>query len=135
MKKVKLSMTITIITTFCLTFGIFATGTAEARDVTDTRYEVFFLGAPPGCTSTTMTFRADQVLTFDCLDGYGIYYPTGNGNSFTATFWANTLYLDEGALFSITGIALDPFILAVGLSIIGDDVGWILLSGYLLSVP
>ena len=133
MKKVKISMIITIIATFCVTFGMFATGAAEARDVTDTRYEVFFLGAPPGCNATTMTFRADQVLIFECIDGYGTYYPAEN--SFTATFWANTLYLGEGALFSITGIALDPFILAVGLSIIGDDVGWILLSGYLLSAP
>ena len=133
MKKVKLSMIITIIALFCVTFGIFATGIAEARDVTDTRYEVFFLGAPPGCNATTVTFRADQVLIFECMDGYGIYYPAGN--SFTATFWANTFYLGEGALFNIVGIALDPLILGVGIAIIGDDVRWIVLSGYLLSAP
>ena len=133
MKKVKLSMIITIIALFCVTFGIFSTGIAEARDVTDTRYEVFFLGAPPGCNATTVTFRADQVLIFECMDGYGIYYPAGN--SFTATFWANTFYLGEGALFNIAGIALDPLILGVGIAIIGDDVRWILLSGYLLSAP
>ncbi len=133
MKKVKLSMIIAIIAIFCVTFGIFAPGVVEARDVTDTRYEVFFLGAPPGCNATTVTFRADQVLIFECMDGYGIYSPAGN--SFTATFWANTFYLGEGALFNIVGYALDPFILAVGIAIIGDDVRWILLSGYIVSAP
>jgi len=134
MKKFKLSVMILIITAIlCVTSSVFTTKGVEARDVTDTRYEVFFLGAPPGCSATTMTFRADQVLVFECLDGYGIYWTILD--SFVATFWANSFYEGNGAIFSIIGIALDPFMVAGGIAIIGSDVRPVLLTGYLLSAP
>ena len=134
MKKLRTSILILSITIIlCVTSSVLTTKSAEARDVTDTRYKVFFLGAPPGCSATTMTFRADQVLTFDCIDGFGAYWTLLD--SFAATFWSNTFYQGYGALFSIVGIALDPFMVASGIAIIDGKVRFILLTGYILSGP
>ena len=56
-----------------------------------TRWEVFVVGPfREGCTATTLTFREDNVITLDCLDGFGQY--SSIGGAFSALFWSNNAY-------------------------------------------
>ena len=126
-------MAVSIFAFLCVTSSVLTTRCVEARDVTGARYEVFFIGAPDGCTATTMTFKEDQVLVFECIDGFGIYWTLAN--SFAASFWSNNYYEGNGAVFFLAGIALDPFIVAGGIALYGNDVRLAALTGYILSAP
>ena len=107
------------------------TSTGPITDVTGDRYEVFLIGSPQACSATTMTFRSDNVLVLDCVDGFGIYLPLLN--FFTALYWSNDFYLGYGGFFAISGFAFDPFITGAGIAYFGNEVRPMGFVGYLLT--
>jgi len=109
------------------------TTTVTYTTVKGKRYEVFLVGSFEGCSATTMTFRADNILLLGCIDGYGVYLPILN--FFTAVYWAPNFYLGEGVVLVLSGVGLDPFIIAGGIAYVGNDVAPVLITGYLLSTP
>lgn len=134
MKKFKTStMILSIITIICVTFGAITVRGAETADFADKRYEVFFAGSLPGCSATTMTFRSDDILILACIDGFGVYSELLD--IFSATYWAPDYFKGKGIVLLLIGTACDPFIIAGGIAIIGNDVGLVVLTGYLLSAP
>jgi hypothetical protein len=124
---------LSIITIMFFTFGLSITMGAELESVKDKRYEVFFVGSFPGCSATTMTFKADNnVLLLECMDGYGLYMPILN--SFIGYVWAPNYYEGNGILISFIGIELGDFIAATGIAFVGSDMRLVLLTGYLLTI-
>ena len=132
MKKFKKSIMIfsSIIILFSAS-GLSTAKATEAESVKDKRYEVFTFNPLPACNPTTMTFRSDNILVIECMDGFGMYLPVSN--FFVAFYRAPNFYLGKDATFFITGFALDPFIIAGGVAYIGDDTETVLVTGYLLS--
>jgi hypothetical protein len=97
------------------------------------RYEVFMIGGPSGCTSGTLTFMDDNVLTISCLDGFGVYIPIFQ--AFSGFYWAPNVSLGEDICVSISGFTFDPFIFAVGVSCNACSTGDcqpVLYTGFLL---
>jgi hypothetical protein len=83
-----------------------------------------------GCTATTLNFRADNVLTLDCLDGFGEFIAIGG--AFSAVYWTNNFYRGYSLGMVITGIAFNPYIIIVGVANYGNIVTPVLLIGYIL---
>lgn len=98
------------------------------------RYEVFLVGPfKEGCNATTMTFRSDNVLILQCLDGFGTYLSIGN--IFTAFYWSNNYYEGYGLGLFLSGIALDSYIIAGGIAYFGNNISPLVLTGYILNTP
>jgi hypothetical protein len=79
-----------------------------------------------------MNFRSDNVLIIDCPEGFGTYLPILN--NFVATYWTNNFYEGYGALFLLSGTALDPYITGSGLVLYTKGLGFVFFSGYLKNV-
>ena len=108
------------------------TTTTSQATIKGNRYEVFLVGSGmEGCSATTMNFRSDNVLILECLDGVGNYISMGN--YFTAFYWANNYYKGYGMGLFLSGIALDPYIIAVGIGYFGNNLSPVVLTGYILS--
>jgi hypothetical protein len=131
MKKFKKSIMIFSIIILFSASGLSTAKATEAETVKDKRYEVFMVNPLPACNPTTMTFRSDNILVIECMDGFGTYMPVSN--FFVAFYQAPDFYLGKDATIFLTGFALDPFIIAGGVAYIGDDTETVLITGYLLS--
>jgi len=107
------------------------TTTTTTLTVKGKRYEVVLVGSFEGCSATTMTFRSDNILVIECMDGFGVYLPILN--FFTAFYWAPDVYLGKGVAILLSGMALDPFIAGGGIKYIGNDLSPVIITGYLLS--
>jgi len=107
------------------------TTTTTALTVKGKRYEVVLVGSFEGCSATTMTFRSDNILVIDCMDGFGVYLPILN--FFIAFYWAPDAYLGKGIAILLSGMAIDPFIVAGGITYLGNDLSPVIITGYLLS--
>ena len=104
---------------------------SEAETVSDKRYEVFMTNPLPGLGATTMTFRADNILIIEGMDGAGIYMPVAN--TFNAFYWAPEYYMGDDITLWLTGFTINPFIFAFGIARVGNDPRTVLLTGYVLS--
>jgi len=109
------------------------TTTVPQTTITGNRYEVFLVGPFEGCTATTLTFRSDNILTLECMDGFGTYLAFGN--IFTAFYWSNNYYQGYGLGILLSGIALDPYIIGGGIAYFGNNVSPVVITGYILSTP
>ncbi len=109
------------------------TTTVPQTTIAGNRYEVFLLGPFEGCTATTLTFRSDNILTLECMDGFGTYLAFGN--IFTAFYWSNNYYQGYGLGILLSGIALDPYIIGGGIAYFGNNVSPVVITGYILSTP
>jgi len=111
--------------------GSTTTTTTPQPTITGNRYEIFLIGPfREGCRATTAEFRSDNVLTLECLDGFGVYL--GFGNTFTAVYWTNNYYLGYGMGMVLTGFAADPYIVAGGLASFGNIISTVVMTGYIL---
>lgn len=107
------------------------TTTGPPSSLAGTRWEVFVVGPfPEGCTATTLNFRADNVLTLDCLDGFGEFIAIGG--AFSAVYWSNNFYMGYSLRMVITGVAFNPYIIIVGVANYGNILTPVLLIGYIL---
>ena len=96
-----------------------------------TRWEIFVVGPfREGCTATTLNFREDNVLTMDCLDGFGEFIAIGG--SFAAVYWSNNFYRGYSLGMVITGIAFNPYIIIVGVANYRNIITPVLLIGYIV---
>ena len=96
-----------------------------------TRWEVFIVGPfREGCNATTLNFREDNVLTLDCLDGFGQYGSIGG--SFSAIFWSNNAYRGYNLGMFISGVASNSYITIIGVAYYGNIISPVLLIGYIL---
>lgn len=110
------------------------TTTIPESTIRGNRYEVFLLGPfQEGCSATTMTFRSDNVLTLQCMDGFGTYLSFGN--FFTAFYWSNNYYKGYGLALLLSGFASDSYINCGGIAYFGNTISPVLLTGYILSTP
>lgn len=107
------------------------TTTTPPTGVRGNRYEIFLIGPfREGCRSATAQFRSDNVLVLDCLDGFGWYLSFGN--TFTAIYWSNNYYLGYSLGMMVTGFAINPYIVAGGLSYFGNIMSTVVITGYIL---
>ena len=131
MGKLKKSIMILSVIILFTVSGLSSARGAEVQTVEDKRYEVFMSDALPSCNPTSVTFRPDNVLVIECMDGFGIYIPVSN--FFVALYWAPGFYLGKNATIFLSGLAFDPFIIACGATYIGDDSEPLFFTGYLLN--
>jgi len=110
------------------------TTTISQAIIKGSRYNVFLVGPfKEGCTSTTMTFRSDNVLILQCLDGFGTYLSFGN--FFMAVYWSNNYYKGYGLGLFLSGSAFDSYINCLGIAYFANNISPVVLTGYLLSTP
>ena len=110
------------------------TTTVLQSTIKGNRYEVFLVGPfKEGCSATTMTFRSDNVLILQCMDGFGTYFSFGN--FFTAFYWSNNYYKGYGLVLLLTGFASDSYINCGGIAYFGNNISPVALTGYILSTP
>jgi hypothetical protein len=83
-----------------------------------------------GCRATTLTFREDNVLIFDCLDGFGEYGSIGG--SFSGVFWSNNAYKGYNLGMFISGVAFNSYITIIGVAYYANIITPVLLIGYIL---
>ena len=111
--------------------GTTTTTTGLPSALNGTRWEVFVIGPfREGCTATTLTFREDNVLTLDCLDGFGQY--ASIGASFSGAFWSNNAYKGYNLGMILTGVAFNSYITIIGVAYYGNIISPVLLIGYIL---
>jgi hypothetical protein len=83
-----------------------------------------------GCTATTLNFREDNVLTLDCLEGFGEFISIGG--TFSAIYWSNNAYQGFNLGMVLTGVAFNPYIIIIGVAYYGNIITPVLLIGYIL---
>jgi hypothetical protein len=130
-KLIKSMMLLSITAAMFYTYGLSSACGAEINDVKGKRYQVFMTPPLTDTSSAIMTFRSDNILVIDTIDGYGIYMPVLN--FFAAYYWAPDFYLGRPISILLTGFAMDPFITAVGVGYIGNNIHMVLITGYSLS--
>jgi len=130
-KLIKTILILSINAAMLSAFGLPASIGAEINDVKGKRYQVFMTPPITDTSSAIMTFRSDNILVIDTIDGYGIYMPVLN--LFAAYYWAPDFYLGRPISILLTGFAMDPFITAVGVGYIGNNIHMVLITGYSLS--
>ncbi len=107
------------------------TTTGPLPSLAGTRWEIFVTGPfREGCTATTLNFREDNVLTLDCLDGFGEFISIGG--AFSAVYWSNNYYRGYSLGMVITGIAFNPYIIIIGVANYGNIITPVLFVGYIL---
>jgi hypothetical protein len=107
------------------------TTTDPPTSLAGTRWEVFVVGPfREGCNATTLNFREDNVLTLDCLDGFGEFISIGG--TFSAVYWSNNAYKGYNLGMIITGVAFNSYITIIGVAYYGNIISPILLIGYIL---
>ncbi|MDX1779416.1 MAG: hypothetical protein R3339_11100 [Thermodesulfobacteriota bacterium] len=107
------------------------TTTGPPSSLAGTRWEVFVVGPfREGCTATTLNFRSDNVLTLDCLEGFGEFLSVGG--AFSAVYWSNNAYQGYNLGMVLTGIAFKPYIIIIGVAYYGNIITPVLLIGYIL---
>ena len=107
------------------------TTTGPPGSLAGTRWEVFVVGPfREGCTGTTLNFRADNVLTLDCLEGFGQFMSIGG--TFSAVYWSNNAYQGYNLGMVLTGVAFNPYIIIIGVAYYGNIITPVLLIGYIL---
>ena len=108
------------------------TTTVPQATIRDSRYEIFFVGElEGGCSSTDITFRADNVLILSCIEGFGSYLSVAN--VFTAFFWSNNFYQGNGMLLFFSGIAIDSYITGGGIAFVNNTWSPLIITGYRLT--
>ncbi len=104
--------------------------TTGPPSIKGTRWEVLLVGPfQEGCRSTTMNLRQDNVITFDCLDGFGSY--TSLGGVFTAVYWSNNYYNGYGLGMVISGVSFNPYLFAGGVAYFSNIMSPVILTGYI----
>ena len=109
------------------------TSSPPQSTIRDSRYEIFLVGTSEvGCSSSTLTFRSDNVLILDCIEGFGTYLSIAN--VFTAFYWSNNFYQGSGMVLFFSGIAIDPYITGGGIAFFNNRVQPVIITGYRLDI-
>ncbi len=92
----------------------------ELASVKGKKYKIFIY-APFATTSiSTVTFNEDYFLEFSAYEGTGLYLDLGM--FFTGTYWAPDFYEKDDLILFMSGIVLEPYLVATGIAIINTDV-------------